>query len=164
MSTDTPAGEMESDSNPTLTIEWVQTQLQTIQTTIDQQGAIIKDLLAAKATAPEAPAAPIVPHSRRKRHRLGQPYNGKKELFSAWRNTMLYVLDSDREFIGDNHDQWVFLWVNLKPSVQVKVATYYVTAGPMCGYNPADFLAYLQSIFLDPHEKAIARGLVPGGR
>lgn len=69
---------------------------------------------------------------QRKRLPVGQPFDGIKELFAAWRNTMAHILEADKHLIGSYQDQWVFLWGNLTRWVQTQVATYKYLTVPCC--------------------------------
>lgn len=94
--------------------------------------------------------------SRRKRLPVGAPFDGKKELFPAWKTTIQHILVADQEFIGDHHNQWVFIWSNLTAPVQNTVASFYEKWGPEAGYDPQVFLNYLESTYANPHEERVA--------
>jgi hypothetical protein len=141
-------------------LEWLRAHLAGLQAEISRQNAQIQALQmaqmsTARTAAPTHPA-PDSSQPQRKRLPVGQPFDGKKELFAAWKNTMAHILEADKHFIGSNQDQWVFLWGNLTRWVQTRVATFYETGGPDVGYDPHAFLAYLETIFADPHGKAVA--------
>lgn len=157
----TPSGSNPSTEAPAaVDMNWLRNHLQNLQATIEHQNAQIEALRAAQTPTEgtTTPAVSAAESSRPQRKRLpvGQPFDGKKELFAAWKNTMAHILKADKDFIGSNQDQWVFLWGNLTRWVQTRVAAYYESAGPAVDYNPNAFLDYLGTIFADPHGKAVA--------
>lgn len=94
---------------------------------------------------------------KRKPLPLGDPFDGTRSMFPAWKMTMGFKLQTDSEFIGDNAAKWVFLYNQLTRSVQQLVATYYEKGGPEAAYDPAAFLEYLDGLYGDPHRQEVAQ-------
>lgn len=70
---------------------------------------------------------------------------------------MRHKLVADQGFIGSATDQWVFLWQNLTPKVQSRVAAFYEAGLLTQSPHPAAFLEYLEKVFSDPHKQEMAQ-------
>jgi hypothetical protein len=89
---------------------------------------------------------------RRKPLPTGQPFSGDKRSFPAWKITMEHRLKADAEFIGGPRDQFVYIWSNLGPAVQMATALYYQEEG-IHQWNPLGFIEYLEFSYGDPHAR-----------
>ncbi|KYK57991.1 hypothetical protein DCS_05004 [Drechmeria coniospora] len=93
-----------------------------------------------------------IPRARIKRKPIpvGDPYDGNKGTFAAWKFCIDRKLRVDKDFIGSAQDQWIFVWQNLSAKVQQRVTTYF-KEGSRIGYDPFQFLTYLESAYSDPY-------------
>lgn len=155
-------------------LEVLTTELQAafsrLHSRLDTQGDQLQRLLAVPETPQHQPAPATAPPrtqddhiysatpdpSRRKPLPKGKPFNGDKALFAAWHLVMSHRLEADREFIGGWKDQWVYIYQDLEPGVQEKVATFF-EHGAQVQYEPGRFLAYLATLFTDSHREEIAQ-------
>lgn len=97
---------------------------------------------------------PLAPESRRKPLPVGAPFDGSQDSFPAWKITMQHKLRTDKIFIGGPQELWVFLWGNLAPKVQSRVAAFYEEGGARYAYDTDRFLDYLTTCYGDPHRKS----------
>ncbi|KYK56724.1 hypothetical protein DCS_03730 [Drechmeria coniospora] len=100
--------------------------------------------------------ATVMQHQASREAQPGAPYDGDKTTFTAWKILMAHKLVTDRKFIGTDKDQWMFVWQCLAPKIQSRVTAFF-EAGPSYQYNPLQFLAYLESVFANPHRIEIAQ-------
>lgn len=61
--------------------------------------------------------------------------------------TVMHILEVSKDCIGDNKDQWVWLWTNLSPEVQAREGDFYFSGGRTGQYNAREFLEYLGMIY-----------------
>ena len=116
-------------------------------------------------TATASQALPSTPaHSRDKRKPLpvGEPFNGNKAAFPAWKVHMEYKIRCDAEFIGDAQAQFHFIWSCLSAPVQSVVKAFYAAGGIQGEWDPQGFLAYLDFCYRDAHAMERAQVLLDG--
>jgi hypothetical protein len=106
---------------------------------------------------PVTPTTPQLSLARRKPLPMGPPFGGDKASFLAWKVTMEHKLRADKDFIGDQRDQFAFLWANLSISVQQEVAAWYETGGDDGSFHPENFLNYLTFCYADNHSREKAQ-------
>lgn len=107
---------------------------------------------AATLAAPTVAQAPAAPPVRRARARLGEvtPFTGKKTEYRGWRVEMSAKLATDGEAIGSGQDQCAYLFSRLREDARTMATAY--AEGNQHGFAPNTFLAYLDSVYLDPNE------------
>jgi len=78
-------------------------------------------------------------------------FDGEKRNYRAWKLEALAKLQLDGDVIGLNHSRFAYLFARLGPKVQNMVATFFEQGGSSGTSNPAEFVDYLDTIFLDPN-------------
>jgi hypothetical protein len=130
-------------------VESQQSTISQQQFQLDQQGIPPRTAIRISPPPSDGPKRKPLP--------IGPPFDGNRNTFAAWRVTISHKLVTDQGFIGDRRDQFVFIWQNLTPQVQSKVAAFYEVASMVETPEPSRFLDYLESMYGDPHRQDIAQ-------
>ena len=95
------------------------------------------------------PSAPL--STKRKPLPAGDPFDGDKARFPAWKIHLQYKIRCDADFIGHGEAQFHFIWSCLSAKVQGTVKAFYASGGYSMTWDPAEFFNYLEFCFRDAH-------------
>jgi len=97
---------------------------------------------------------------KRKPLPVGEPFDGDKARFPAWKVHIEYKIRRDEAFIGDDQAKFHFIWSCLSTNVQSVVKSYYASGGVSGNWDPLNFLAYLEFCYKDAHAMERAQVLL----
>ncbi|KAL2885278.1 Retrotransposable element Tf2 155 kDa protein type 1 [Ceratocystis lukuohia] len=105
--------------------------------------------------APNAFAVSAIPEpqpARRPKPRLPDIhlFSGKGSEYQVWSQTAEANVEQDGDAIGNDSNQFTYLWMRISTAAQTKVSPLYRQAKSK-NHTAAQFLKALDAIFLDPH-------------
>ena len=104
------------------------------------------------------------------KRKLGEltKFDGTKTHYLSWKLEAMSKLEYDGHLIGDAKAQLAYLFMRMKPEAQLEVRAYYQAVQVQLAYTPQLFIAYLDSVYIDPNEAGRAlqelRGMEQGDR
>ena len=106
------------------------------------------------ATATNLPAATPQATTLPFKKRLGEltKFDGTKGHYPSWKLEAMSKLAYDGHLMGDNRAQLAYLFMRMEPGAQLNVRSYYNAVQVQAAYTPEMFIAYLDSVFVDPNE------------
>jgi hypothetical protein len=106
---------------------------------------------------PQPPAKTVEP--TKKKPTLPDPmrFNGDRKEFPAWLLEMRNKLKTDGAAIGNNEDQFAYIFSRLEKGAR-SMATTFAQSGGGGAFDPSAFLTYLSSCYGDPNLKQRALG------
>jgi hypothetical protein len=86
-------------------------------------------------------------------------FSGERREYKVWALEARQKLEIDGEALGPHSHQFAYLFARMEKKAQNLVATYFQNGGDGGRRDPWGFLAYLDSVFLDPNatSRALAK-------
>lgn len=103
----------------------------------------------------EAPPPPALLSTKKRLAELSK-FSGDRTTYEAWKLEALAKLQWDGSVIGPAAAQMAYLYMRMETKAQKTVAAYYKQMATLQRFDPAEFIAYLDTVYLDPNAAARA--------